>query len=298
MIKAVAALFSTWFFAGAAMAGEAASHKVVSIDGTPEQRKLSVRIDQRLSETALKDLAETLRIKAKPGERIATIVLYLPGAELSGAPWAMAKFDGVAADVKVLGLRAEEEAAFRAEAQNDPRDVIGVWLTSPPALPGKLTLVRAKGGKVLAEWQLRSGQKTSDDVIASKTGRGQRFDIAGGDGAYYLVTWNGALELGDKTRVIAVAERMTIDKRVAQKDTAKDAAKTGTGKTEPGKPAALTESAAVAESGSQAANLDPVAATSEAAAKSAKPRRYASKSPAPRRAGSPVADLMGSSLAR
>jgi hypothetical protein len=91
---------------------------------------------------------------------------------------------------------------------------------------------------------------------------------------------------------------MTIDKRVAQKDTAKDAAKTGTGKTEPGKPAALTESAAVAASGSQAANLDPVAATSEAAAKSPKPRRYASKSPAPRRAGSPVTDLMGSSLAR
>ncbi|MEQ1715514.1 MAG: hypothetical protein ABL907_05950 [Hyphomicrobium sp.] len=282
-----------------AAAGEPAANKVVSVDGTPDARKITVRVAQRLTETALKDLAAALRDKAKPGEKIAAVAAYLPREELSQSPWAVVKLDpGV--DVKVLGLRVEEETAFRAEAQSDARDVIGVWLTSPPALPGRLTLVRAKGGKTIAEWHLRSGEKTVDEVFASKTSKGQRYDIAGSGGAYYLATWSGDLELGDKSRVIAVAERLQLEKRDLTKNAAtKDSAK---GVAVPAPVAASSADVKAVPAGQHGVPATATAAALDAktgdVSKPQKPGRYAAKAPAPHRAGAPATDFMGSSIAR
>lgn len=198
-----------------ALSAEVPGYRIVSVDGDAGARKLSVRIDNRLSEPAAKELAKALSEKPKTGERIATVNFYLPGGELSEGPWGVARIEAAGVQLNVLGLRAEEEAAFRAEAEADTRDVAGVWLTSPPALPGKLTIVRGAKGRFFAEWHLRSGQKTTDELTMSRASRGTRYDVAGGDGAYYLAAWNGSLQLGDATRIIATAEKLIVEKKPA-----------------------------------------------------------------------------------
>lgn len=269
------------------LAADIVPHKIVSVDGEPKSRKLSVRIDTRMTEKAIKDLAVGIAAKHKPGEAIATIAFYLPGHELTQAPWANARISGVNAEVSVMGLRAEEETAFRAEAETDTRDVVGVWLTSPPALPGKLTILRAQKGCFIAEWHLRSGQKTTDEVTMARVSRGYRYDVVGGDGAYYLATWSGPLQLGDATRTIALAEKLVIDKKPIAASKALNAIA-------PAQPVAA--GASTATQGTPAAG--PASATLATADPAKAAPRSRRKSVAKRKTGSSVADLMGGSLTR
>lgn len=269
----------------------AVSYDLFAEDGPADARKLFVRIKARLPESGLKDLAASLAARSKPGTRLALVNVYLAGNAKAADPWAIVRIVEGAPQISVLGLRAEEEAVFRAEAQADTRDVVGHWLTSPPALPGKLTIVRGSGGRFVAEWHLRNGQKTSDEVAASRSSRGQRFDVIGGEGNYYVAAWDGSLQLGDATRTIAVAERLIVEPRPAAPVAAKAQSRTQS--------AALPTAAAAAEPTNPAlpaaAGAGPSVAAPEPAA--SKARRTLKAAPA-RKSRSSVADLMGGALAR
>lgn len=278
-----------------ALSSDLPAHKVLSIDGDASARKLAVRLDARLGEQQLKELAAALAKKAKAGERVAALNFYLPRMELAQTPWASVKLDAEIA-VSVLGLRLEEERAFRADAERDGRDLVGAWLTSPPALPGRLVIVRAKGGKLFAEWQLRAGQKTVDEVVVGRATKGMRYDIVGGNGAYYLATWSGDLLLGDASRVIAVAERLVLNKPSSIAANAKDNAK------ESAKPSP-------AEAAKNAQQVKPDATEESVAAQPAevpgaavvdvpKPRRTIRVAKTRKSSGSSVADLMMNSQTR
>lgn len=275
------------FTAPSSNAADAPAYKIVSVDADPSARKLTVRLTARMTEKAVKELAAAIAAKPKSGERIAALNFYLPGNELAGDPWATARTDGANWTVNVLGLRAEEEAVFRAEAETDARDVVGVWLTSPPALPGKLTIIRAQKGRFIAEWHLRSGQKTVDEVTMARVSRGYRYDVVGGDGAYYLAAWGGELLLGDATRVIAVAEKLVVEKRPAPVATVKEQPKLA----QQDKDAAKTAAASATAAAVTTPALAPAAAP-------AKPRRTARASSTAKSSRNSVADLMGGSLAR
>ena len=124
-------------------------------------------------------------------------------------------------DLKIVvnGLTAEEEQAFAAEVENDHRNVVGAWLTGAPAVPGRLMIFREKN-RLFAEWRVRGGHRTVDEVVESRGSRGHRFDIPGDDSQYYVMLPGGALELRDKTALIAVAERIPLAKdrgRLAQR---------------------------------------------------------------------------------
>lgn len=276
-----------------AQAGELEGYKIVSVDGEPAARKVTVRIESRLGEQAVKDLAAAIGAKAKSGERIAGVTFYLPGIELTQQPWATARIDGSAVQINVLGLRAEEEAAFRSEAEKDERDVVGVWLTSPPALPGKLTILRAAKGRFVAEWHLRSGQKTTDELTMARVSRGTRYDVVGGDGAYYLAAWNGSLQLGDATRIIATAEKLVIEKKAAPVAANKK------------DPAAKVQAAAVKDAADPSASgsAAPVLTGGAGAAAAAVPTRAVQRSRSAKasqreKSRSSVADLISGSVAR
>lgn len=194
---------------------QAATHKIVSIDRSHDGRTVtSVRLSERVSEPDLKALAAKIRAQAPADKKPATLNFYLPSMELNSAGWADVVFaDGVEAPARVTirGLRLEEVRAYRAAASSDQRALIGVWLTSPPALAGKLTIWRDKDRTIFSEWELRTGTKTIDELTETRSQRGRRYVIDGGDGGYYLALWNGALELGDASNVIAIAERLTLD---------------------------------------------------------------------------------------
>lgn len=191
-----------------------AAAKIVSEDGAKEQRRMSLRLDARVPEADLKTIAAGLRDKAPEGRKPVSFAFYLPAMTLSQAPWADVRLMPEPR-VTINGLRYEEVKAFAAEAARDNRDVIGHWLTAPPALPGKLTIWRDAAGGRHADWTLRTGTKTSDELDEIKTGRGRRFEIKGSNGGYYLATWAGPLELGEGKVVIASAERIAVDREKA-----------------------------------------------------------------------------------
>ena len=193
-------------YAASAVAGPA--FQIVSEDDSTGVRTLAVRLESRVADSELRQWANALRAARPDAKAPAKIAFYLPSMKLSQAPWAEIRFD---ADTKVSinGLRFDEIEAFSAEVATDNRAVIGHWLTSPPALPGKLTLVREKSGRMIAEWHLRNGLKTVDEVRESRSQRGRRYEIADADGGYYLVLGNGNLELGQNGAVIAIAERLS-----------------------------------------------------------------------------------------
>lgn len=257
-------------------------YKTVSIDGPESARVMAVRVNERLSERVLYDLADDLAAKHKPGETIAAISFFLPKSDLAAQPWAIARFENTRPDISILGLRAEEETLFRSEAQLDARDVVGVWLTSPPALPGKLTILKSKDG-LIAEWHLRNGQKTYDKLNASRSSRGVRYTVIGGDGAYYLAARGGELLLGDATRIIAVAERLPVDPN----------ARVGASKAQASAVTpAMPDQAAATEDAASAAPVIPAAKTP-----GTRSRRAAVRAPAPKGGGF-VADLMRGAIAR
>ena len=180
--------------------------QIVSEDDSAGVRSLAVRIENRVAESDLRQWAKTLRATRAEGKAPAKIAFYLPSMKLGQAPWAEIRFDAET-KVSINGLRFDEVQSFGAEVASDHRAVIGHWLTSPPALPGKLTILREKSGRLIAEWHLRNGQKTVDELRESRSQRGRRYEIADADGGYYLALGSGDLELGQNGAVIAVAER-------------------------------------------------------------------------------------------
>jgi hypothetical protein len=187
------------------------AYKIVSEDIQAGSKSISVRIDGRLNEADLASLADTLQRQKAPDKTALLVKYYLPAMPLNDAPWAVVHY-APNRNVTINGLRLDEEEAFRAKAESDPRNLVGVWLTSPPAVPGKLTIWRETNRNMYAEWQLRNGTKTIDQLVETRSQRGRRYNIVGADGGYYLGLWNGSLELGDQDSVIAIAERLKFEK--------------------------------------------------------------------------------------
>ncbi len=188
-----------------ALAGPA--FQIVSEDDSAGVRSLAVRIENRVAESDLRQWAKTLRASRADGKAPAKIAFYLPSMKLAQAPWAEIRFDAET-KVSINGLRFDEVQSFSADVASDHRAVIGHWLTSPPALPGKLTILREKSGRLIAEWHLRNGQKTVDELREGRSQRGRRYEITDADGGYYLMLGSGDLELGQNGAAIAVAERL------------------------------------------------------------------------------------------
>jgi hypothetical protein len=108
----------------------------------------------------------------------------------------------------VSGLRLEDEELLQAEFKADNRAMLGSWLTSPPAPAGRLTIY-SDHGRIFAEWRLRSGMKSVEELRESNAGKARRFDMTGG--GYFVLTKSGDIEIWDQTALIAVGERIRIE---------------------------------------------------------------------------------------
>ena len=176
----------------------------VSEDLSEQRRAVFVRLEHRLTEADLLLIAEHIKDHSKRSYARTQVNCFLPGMPMNQGPWASVQF---APDPKVLvqGLRREDEELFIAEHQGDKRALLGSWLTSPPAAPGRLTIYSDRG-RIYAEWRLRNGQKTLDELQDTISKAGRRFDVQGG--GYYVLAKSGELEIWDKTTLIATAERI------------------------------------------------------------------------------------------
>lgn len=179
----------------------------VSEDLSEQRRAVYVRVDRRVDEDDLLAIAELVEAKGKKPFARTYVNFILPGMPVNQGAWASVLF---APEPKVMvhGLSRTDEELFLAEHKADTRPLLGSWLTSPPAAPGRLTIY-SDHGKVFAEWRLRGGQKTVDELRDSTIKGVRRFDVPGG--GYYVLTRSGELEIWDKSTLIATAERIRPD---------------------------------------------------------------------------------------
>lgn len=214
LVLAVACLGGATMFAAQPALAQAMAkgggYKILSEDGAGDRRSIAIRLPGRVSEAEIKRIAEELIAKRRATSGRIVVRLFLDGMALDQTPWAVAS---VQAELKIAisGLKLEEEELFISELRNDRRQIVGAWLTSPPAVPGRLLIFRDKG-KVFAEWRLRNGLKTIDELGESRIGRGRRYDVKGDNAGHFVVTAAGVLELRDADRLIAVAEAITPEK--------------------------------------------------------------------------------------
>ena len=176
----------------------------ISEDLSEQRRSVFVRIDRRMDEADLLAIAAQVQARAKRVYPRTQVNFALPGMPLNQGSWASVLFVPEP-KVMVHGLSRADEDLFLAEHKADHRSLLGSWLTSTPAPLGRLTIY-SDHGKVFAEWRLRGGQKTVDELIDTTTKTVRRFDVLGG--GYFVLTRAGELEIWDKANLIAVAERI------------------------------------------------------------------------------------------
>jgi hypothetical protein len=171
-------------------------------------RSVAVTVPKRIGEAELARIADLVRAREKVPHEKTVVEFYLPGMKIGAGAgaWAVATYQP-SLKVAIIGLRLDEEQAAIAEAASDRRNVVGVWLMAPPAAPGRLTIYR-EGARTFGEWRLRDGTLSVEELIEARDGRGRRLTPAAGSPDYYLLGWNGGLELRDNSSLIATAERL------------------------------------------------------------------------------------------
>ena len=182
--------------------------RIVSEDLSPATgaRYAAVMLPRRIAEAEITRIADLVRAKEKVAHEKTVINFYLPGMKIGHGAWAAATYQPNL-KVAIVGLRLDEELSAIAEATADRRAVVGVWLMAPPATPGRLTIFK-DGAKTFAEWRLRSGAKSVEQLVDSRDPKGHRLTPASGGNDHYLLGWNGELELRDGQSVIATGERL------------------------------------------------------------------------------------------
>ena len=183
-------------------------------------RLVAVTIPHRVGEPEIARIAEAVRAKENAPYEKTIVSLYLPAMKSGQGPWAAAAFQP-ALRVSIFGLRLDEEQAAFAAVAADRRNLVGVWLTAPPAPSGWLTIF-TDGGKTFAEWHLRNGTTSVEELVESRDHRCRRLTPQSAGNEYYLLGWTGELELRDGAAVIAIGERLAgVGDKVAGKSASK-----------------------------------------------------------------------------
>lgn len=207
-MRAILVVVAAMTLAGTAQASDLQqTYKVIAEEKSDTSRTVDVRIERRLDEAEVTAIANLIvNREAKPFTR--TIVNFvLPMAKPGEPPWASASLVRELR-VKIPGLRLDEERQFVAEARADRRDVVGAWLTSTPATPGRLTIYR-ENRRLYVEWRMRSGVRTQDEVSETRTSSGRRFDLkSAANDDHFVILAGGDLEIRSKGTMIALGERI------------------------------------------------------------------------------------------
>ena len=185
-----------------------AGFRVVSEDISTDtsRRFVAVVLGKRIAEADIGRIADLVRAKEKAPYERTLVNFYLPGMKIGQGAWATAAYNP-ALKVAIVGIRLDEEQSAIADVAADQRSLVGVWLTAPPAAPGRLTIYR-DGAKIFAEWRLRNGNKSLEELSESRDGRGRKLAPLAGGSEYFYLAGSGELELRDGQTLVATAERL------------------------------------------------------------------------------------------
>lgn len=162
------------------------------------KRSIDVRLEQRVSEAELKDIAQALKNKEKKRYKRTFISYYLTGMEVGAGAWATTHYNP-GLEVKILGVTAEaaKKASNASLAQNTSRDTIGVWLDDRPYIGATVTIYR-ESSKLYVESKFKDGSTLTEEVNEIQTPSGTKLVKKGGNphGEYRILDKEGNLQAG------------------------------------------------------------------------------------------------------
>ncbi|MDP8201990.1 MAG: hypothetical protein P9M11_07600 [Candidatus Tenebribacter burtonii] len=170
------------------------------------KRSVDIRINRRVSEDELREIALMIKAKDKSPYERTFICYYLPNLIVDEGAWATTHFNPEL-EIKILGATENELAILGEVSTSDiEREIIGIWLDEN--IPARLVLFR-KNGKSFIETTYKDSSVGTYEMIEKNTSRGLRFDDKKGSafGDHYLINKNGELELRDDEGLIYIINK-------------------------------------------------------------------------------------------
>lgn len=165
------------------------------------KRVLEIRLEHRLSETALKELALKLKATDSDYPRI-FIAYYLPGMEAGRGAWAVTNFVPNL-NLHIMGLSAEREDALRKQADDPSKVILGRW--NDEILQCRVTFFR-KNGKVFMERFFNDGSSGVDELLEKNNGKFETKEKHD-EYIYYKISSNDTLEIWNNNGLIGTAQK-------------------------------------------------------------------------------------------
>ena len=160
--------------------------------------ELTVRLNKRISEEALRQLAIELHTKEPKKYDRMFITYYLPGMTVGAGAWATTHFNPNLY-VRILGMTVEEDKNLLKEKKKISGKIIGVWVDE---LYGKYTIIK-KGSGYILETKYKDGSGSTKDLINYKFHGKTAFKEKGeNSGEYFIIEGSGGLGLYDSLGLI------------------------------------------------------------------------------------------------
>ena len=179
-------------------------YSIIDSDTIPGiKRTLSIRLNKKVSEDVLREIA--LKLKSEDSsEYDRTLITYiLPGMTVGTGAWATTHFDPDL-QVCILGLTAEQEQLLKAKRQPSSRKVIGKWVDNGVGGSSIMTIFR-EHGKYCLESRYSDGSVGMQILIKSGAYRFNDFESDAGD--HYVILSDGDLEISDNDGLIATCTK-------------------------------------------------------------------------------------------
>ena len=173
-----------------------------------EKLSLEIRLERRVSEEELKEIAMELKNARSEKYKRTFIGYHVAGMPTNTGYWATTHFNPDL-EVRILGLSPDEVTDLSTKPEVENRDEIGRWLDDRPFL-GKRVVIFRENGKLFMESTYDDGSSGIKELVESKSALGRRFQelrkSTAGD--HWILDSNGDLQLRDDEGLISTAKKI------------------------------------------------------------------------------------------
>ena len=139
------------------------------------KRSIDVRLEQKVSEEALRAIAMKLKNIERVKYERTFIAYYLPDMKVGAGAWATSHFDP-SLEVRILGLTAAEETTMTREAKSTSRDVVGIWMDDRPLIGATITIYR-ENAKLYLESKYKDGSGSTVEMNETRSSSGTKLVV-------------------------------------------------------------------------------------------------------------------------
>ena len=112
-------------------------------------------------------------------------------------------------EISADATKVEQEEALKQQPDGVSREVIGNWLDETPFIGGRITIFE-QDGKLFIEQRFKDGSHMKEEIVERRSPSGRRFEDKEENsyGEFYLIDYQGNLQLWDQEGLIATAKKI------------------------------------------------------------------------------------------